>query len=185
MPAAVAGTWRLRIEIRRMTGRLSRTAGRLLTIAMNNAGEAVYGAVMVGVLLAAENAPHVGYAATFEAAVIVLAIYLLTRLYTHSLGDRLRAREPLNAALVWHSCVHELPVLEGALIPVLALILAWAVGAPVTSGASAALWAAAASIVVLEVAAGWRSRGQHGFVLQAGAGATLGLALIALKLVLY
>jgi hypothetical protein len=90
--------------------------------------------------------------ATFEAAVIVLAIYLLTRLYTHSLGDRMRAREPLNTALVWHSCVHELPVLEGALIPVLALILAWAVGAPVASGASAALWAAAASI------SSWRSR---------------------------
>jgi hypothetical protein len=49
---------------------------------------------MVGVLLAAEDARHVGYPATFEAAVIVLAIYLLTRLYTHSLGDRMRAGSP-------------------------------------------------------------------------------------------
>jgi hypothetical protein len=168
-----------------MTGRLSHTTGWLLRTAANNAGEAVYGVVMVGVLLAAEEARHSGYPATVEAAVIVLAIYLLTRLYTHTLGDRLSAGEPLNAALFWHSCVHELPVLEGAMIPVLVLILAWAVGASVTSGASAALWAAAACIVVLEVAAGWRSRGRHRFVLQAGVGAVLGLALIALKLVLY
>jgi hypothetical protein len=51
---------------------------------------------------------------------------------------------------------------------------------------NAALWATAGTIVVLEIAAGWRSRPlARGFLLQAGAGAVMGLALIGLKLVLH
>ena len=58
-------------------------------------------------------------------------------------------------------------------------------GLPLASGVTAALWAAAATIVVLEIAAGWQSRPRtQGFLLQAGAGAAVGLALIGLKLVL-
>jgi hypothetical protein len=141
---------------------------------------------MVGVLLAAEDARHEGYAATFEAAVIVLALYWLTGLYTHSLGVRLRNREPLNAKLVWHSCVYELPIVEGALVPILALLLTWAAGFTVTTGVTAALWTTVAVIVVLEVAAGWRSRRDpRSLWLQAAAGAVMGLALIGLKLVLH
>src|SRR5262249_4209636 len=95
---------------------VSRAAGWLLTVAAANAGGAVYGAVMVGVLLAAEDARHVGYAATIEAAVVVLALYWLTSLYAHTLGMRLRSQQHLNAALIWRGCVHELPILEGAVV---------------------------------------------------------------------
>jgi len=168
-----------------MRGRLSRATRWLLTVAGGNAGDAVYGTVMVGVLLAAEDARHEGYGATIEAAAIVLAIYWLTSLYTHTLGMRLQKGEPLDAGLVWRSCVHELPLLEGALVPVVALLVARATGFGVTSGVTAALWATAASIVVLEVAAGWRSRERRGLWRQAVAGATMGLALIVLKLVLH
>jgi hypothetical protein len=168
-----------------MCGRLARATQWLLTVAAANAGEAVHGAVMIGVLLAAEDARHEGYGATIEAAALVLALYWLTSLYAHTLGTRLRQREPLDAALVWRSCVHELPLLEGALLPVVALLVAWAAGFAVTSGVTAALWATVASIVVLEVIAGGRSRQRRGLSLQAVAGATMGLALIALKLVLH
>jgi hypothetical protein len=168
-----------------MRGRLARATQWLLTVAAGNAGEAVHGAVMIGVLLAAEDARHEGYGATIEAAALVLALYWLTSLYAHTLGTRLRQREPLDAALVWRSCVHELPLLEGALLPVVALLVAWAAGFAVTSGVTAALWATVASIVVLEVIAGGRSRQRRGLSLQAVAGATMGLALIALKLVLH
>jgi hypothetical protein len=166
-------------------GRLARATQWLLIVAAGNAGEAVHGAVMIGVLLAAEDARHEGYGATIEAAALVLALYWLTSLYAHTLGTRLRKREPLNATLVWRSCVHELPLLEGALVPVVALLVAWAAGFAVTSGVTAALWATVASIVVLEVIAGGRARQRRGPWLQAVAGATMGLALIALKLVLH
>jgi hypothetical protein len=157
----------------------------LLTVATANAGDAVYGAVMIGVLLAAEDARHVGYLATIEAAGIVLALYLLMHLYTYMLGLRLRSGETLNARLFWRGCVHELPILEGAVIPVAALLVAWAAGLAVTSGVSAALWTTVGVVVVLEVAAGWRSREQGVLWLQALAGMGMGLALIGLKLLLH
>jgi hypothetical protein len=140
---------------------------------------------MIGVLLAAEDARHEGYPATIEAAAVVLALYLLTNLYAHTLGMRLRSREPLNARLVWRGCVHELPILEGALVPVAALLVAWAAGFALTSAVNAALWTAAAVVIVLEIAAGWRSRVGRALWIQAIAGAAMGLALIALKLVLH
>jgi hypothetical protein len=166
--------------------RLPGRGGRLATVALTHAGGAVYGAVMVGVLLASEDARGAGYGATIEAALVVLALYWLTNLYAHTLGERLQRREHLHLKLVWRSCMHELPTVEGALIPVLVLLLTWAAGLTVTSGVNAALWAAAATIVVLEAAAGWRSRrGPRDLWLQIGAGAVMGLTLVGLKLVLH
>jgi len=167
-----------------MSTALTRTTGWLLAVAAANAGDAVYGAVMIGVLLAAEDARHVGYAATIEAAGIVLALYLLMHLYTYMLGLRLSG-ETLNARLFWRSCVHELPILEGAVIPVAVLLVAWAAGLATTSGVSAALWTVVGVVVVLEVAVGWRSRGRGGVWLQALVGTAMGLALIGLKLLLH
>lgn len=168
-----------------MSTRITRAASWLLTVAAANAGQAVYGTVMIGVLLAAEDARHEGYPATIEAAAVVLGLYLLTNLYTHTLGIRLRSGEPLNATLLWRSCIHELPTLEGAVIPVVALLVTWASGYAVTSGVSAALWSTAVVVVILELTAGWRSRKRQRLWLQAIAGAAIGLALIALKLVLH
>ena len=117
---------------------------------------------------------------------IVLGALLAHELLTHALGERLQRRESLNTTLLWRSCIHELPVMEGALIPVLVLLVAWATGFTVDSGARVALWSAAVSIVVLEVVAGWRSRlSPRGLSLQAGAGAVMGLTLVGLKLVLH
>jgi hypothetical protein len=164
---------------------IRRAAGWFLTVALANAGEAVYGAVMIGVLLAAEDARREGYPATIEAAAVVLGLYLLTHLYTHTLGMRLRSGEPLSATLLWRGCIHELPTLEGALVPVLALLVMWAAGHAVTSGVTAALWTTAVVVVILELAAGWRSRKRDRLWLRAIFGATIGLALIALKLVLH
>jgi hypothetical protein len=62
----------------------------------------------------------------------------------------------------------------------------WAAGAAVTSGVTAAVWTAVVGIVTLEVAAGSRARLRpQGLCVQAGAGAVMGLAIIALKLMLH
>ncbi len=141
---------------------------------------------MIGVLLAAEDARHESYPEAIGAAVLVLVLYWLTNLYTHILGGRLRSGEPFNLTLFRRSCVHELPIVEGAVLPVLILLVAWAAGASLTSAVTAALWTTAISIIVLEIAAGWRARlPPQDLWLQAGAGALLGLAIIALKLVLH
>jgi len=158
----------------------------LAGVASENAEGAVYGTVMVGVLLAAEDPRREGYPGTIEAAALVLVLYLLTHLYTHILGARLRTSEPLSMTLLRHGCVHELPIIEGALVPTLALLVAWAAGAHVTSGVTIALWTTVVTILVLEVTAGWRARLRlRRLWLQAGAGAIMGLAIIALKLILH
>ena len=173
-------------SFRTSPGRLRRAADHLVDLAAQNVEGAVYGTVMIGVLFAAEDTRRETYADTVEAALIVLLLYVFTHVYAHFLGTRLRAREPLTAKILWHSCIHELPVLEGAIVPVLALLIAWALGATATDGTTAALWTTAVMIVTLEVAAGWRAKlGAREMLLQAGTGALLGLTIVALKLVLH
>lgn len=102
---------------------------------------------MVGVLLAAEDPRHEGYPDIVGAAAIVLVLYWLMSLYTQTLGIRLRSRGRLSLTLFRQTCAHELAIVEGAAIPLIALLAAWALGASVPGGVAAALWATAASIV--------------------------------------
>jgi hypothetical protein len=166
--------------------RLRRAGGWLLSVAAGNAEGAVYGTVMVGVLFAAEDARRVGYRESIEAATLIVVLYWLTGLYAHNLAERLQMRESVKLSTVWRSCVHELPLIEGALIPVVALLVAWAAGASVTRGVRVAVWATAVTIVVLEVAAGWRARLRPRHLwLRTGVGVFLGLAIVGLKLILH
>jgi hypothetical protein len=157
-----------------------------LGLAAANVQGAVYGTVAIGVLFAAEDAPRVGYPETLEAAAIVLALYWLTGFYAHELAIRVQRREQVNLRLLWRSCLHELTVIEGGLIPVLAVLVAWAAGATVAVGVTAAVWTTAATIIALEVAAGCRSRpGPKRLLLQASVGVAMGLAIVVLKLMLH
>jgi len=159
---------------------------RVLDVATANAAGGVYGTLMVGILLAAESPGHETYGETVGAAAIVLGLYWLTSLYAHLLGDRLKKQESLNLALVRRMCLYELPIIEGALVPLVALLVAWAAGASLTTGIRVAVWTMVGTVVALEVAAGWRARlGARGVWLQAAAGATMGLAVVAAKLVLH
>jgi hypothetical protein len=168
------------------SGRLRQVIAWLARVTFDNAGGAVYGTVMIGVLFAAEDTESVGYPDAVGAALIVLALYWLTSLYTYTLGTRLRTGEPLSARVFWRSCAHELPIVEGALLPLLVLLAAWVAGASVTTGVGIATWTTAISIVVLEIAAGWRSGLRlPRLLLQAGLGVALGFAIIGLKLLLH
>lgn len=167
-------------------GRLRQAIAWLVKLAGDNAGGAVYGTVMIGILFAAEDSESVGYPDAVAAAVIVLALYWLTSLYTYTLGTRLQTGEPLSARVFWRSCLHELPIVEGALLPLLVLLAAWAAGASVTTGVGIAIWTTAVSIVILEFAAGWRSGlGLGRLLLQAAGGAAIGFAIVGLKLLLH
>ena len=151
-----------------------------------NAEGGVYGALMVGVLLAAEDARRETYGETIGATGVVLVIYWLTHLYTNVLGVRLRTNEPLDRGLIRKSAVHELPVIEGGVAPMLVLAVAWAGGASVPNGVTAAVITAVVGIIVLEIVAAWRGRSRGGRVwLSALAGTAGGLGVVAVKVVLH
>ena len=157
-----------------------------MNLAAANVQCAVYGTVAIGVLFAAEDAPRVGYPETIEAAAIVLALYWLTGLYAHELATRVQRREQVNLRLLCRSGLHELTVIEGGLIPILAVLVAWAAGAAVAVGVAVAVWTTAATIIALEVAAGWRARpGPKRLLLHVSVGVAMGLAIVLLKLMLH
>jgi hypothetical protein len=66
------------------------------------------------------------------------------------------------------------------------LVVAWAMGASLTSGVNATIAASAISMVVLEIAAGWRTEPRRAVIwLRVALGVVMGLAVVAVKLVLH
>ncbi len=157
----------------------------LYQLTVQNTGAAVHGALLAGVMLAAEDAGHEHYPETIAAAATVIVLYWLAGVYSATVATRLRERDAFTAAILWHSCAHELPVIEGGLVPILVLLIAAAAGANVTVGVAAAVWAAALAVLGLELATDWRARGSGRFWLRAGAGVALSLAIVAVKLLLH
>jgi hypothetical protein len=118
--------------------------------------------------------------------VIALWLYWLAHAYADVLGHRLQTHERLSPKVLWRALRDEAMILKGAAPPLLALLLAWALGAAQSTGVEAALWTAVASLVAFELLAGIRARASPGeLMLEAGIGLTMGLAIIALKVVLH
>ena len=146
----------------------------------------VYGVIAVGALLAAESGSHDSYADAVASAIITALVYWLARSYATLLGRRLTTDDHLTVRTLTHALAHERTVLRGALVPLLALVLAWLSGAEKETGINVALASTIVTIVVFEVAAGIRSRStRREMALELGVGVVLGLAIIALKTLLH
>ena len=151
-----------------------------------NPAAAVYGTISVGALLAAESAQRETYPRTLGAVVITLLLYWLAHSYASFAARRLLLGEPLSIrGLAW-TMAHELPILIGAAVPLVALLIWWAAGARLTTGVNAAIWTSAAMILIVELAAALRARlSGRELLAQATLGVLLALLVIALKLVLH
>jgi hypothetical protein len=153
--------------------------------AENPAG-VVYGMIVIGALLAAESGRHEDYPDAVGSTLIALGLYWLAHAYADSLGRRLATHERLTAAALWRALLHDRAIVRGAAIPLLALLLAWAVGAARETAVNAALWSTVVSLVVFELLAGIRTRATRGeLVLEGGVGIAMGLAILALKVLLH
>jgi hypothetical protein len=151
-----------------------------------NPGGAVYGTIVIGALLAAESGRHEGYPDAVGSTLIALGLYWLAHAYANSLGRRLTTREHLTAAALGRMLLHDWAIVRGGAIPVLALLLAWALGAPRETAVTAALWSTVASLVAFELLAGVRSHATRGeLALEAGVGIVMGVAILALKVLLH
>ena len=156
----------------------------------DNPHNTVYGTIAAGLVIAAED-PNTGtYPRVLAATVVAVATYWLAHGYAHWVAERFRrsaapdvqrsARQFLGAL------VHEWPLTEGAAIPLTALLIAWAFGAPLAVGDTAAVSTAAAALVMFELAGGLRRRLRRlQLVTNAGVGLLLGAALFAVKSLLY
>jgi hypothetical protein len=146
----------------------------------------IYGVLAVGALLAVESGRHESYADTLGSVLIALCLYWLAHAYADVLGHRLQTHERLSAKALWRALIDESAILAGATLPLLALALTWALGVALASGVEAGLWSAVASLIAFELLAGIRARATPGeLVLDAGVGVTMGLAILALKIVLH
>jgi hypothetical protein len=146
----------------------------------------VYGIITLGALLAAESARRETYLETIGSALIALLLYWLAHSYADLLGHRLNTHARLSAASLARTFIHDWAIVSGASIPLFVILIAWALGATQTTAVNAALWTVVGSLVLLELLAGVRARAKPGELLLEGCvGATMGLAILALKVVLH
>jgi hypothetical protein len=151
-----------------------------------NAARVVYGTIVVAVLLAAESPQRETYAETVLAVVVALLLYWLAHSYAESAALRMGERARLTVEEFVRSMVHESPLVLGAAVPLVPLLIWWATGASLTSAVSAAIWTSAGMIVVYELIAGLRAEltGKE-LIVQVVVGAALGMLVIVLKIVLH
>jgi hypothetical protein len=151
-----------------------------------NPAGAIYGTITVGALLAAETAQRETYAETIGALVLALLLYWLAHAYAASAAGRLQNEEPLTLAGLGKSLAHEVPILAGAAVPLLALIVFGVAGAKLSSAVTAAVWTSAGMIVLIEVIAAVRA-GAEGreLVGQTAIGIALGGLVIAINALLH
>jgi hypothetical protein len=154
----------------------------------DNPRNTIYGTLAAGLLLAAENPATETYVRLVAASVVAVATYWVAHGYAQSVGERFRrdGGELRAAPTLVTALRHEWPLAEGASIPLIALVICWAAGAPLATGVHVAVWTAAVTLVVFEVAGGLR-RGLRSRALLANAavGFALGAALLAVKEVLH
>ncbi|HYB31131.1 MAG TPA: hypothetical protein VEF89_31365 [Solirubrobacteraceae bacterium] len=151
-----------------------------------NFGSAVYGLIIVSALLAAESAKAETYAETVLGAVLALGISWWAHAYSEFVFWRAEAGERLTRGGVGRMLRRELPILVGAIPPLLAVLLAWAAGAGLGTAITIALWTAAAAILATEVITGLQADlSRRELAIQTLLGSALGLLILGLKLVLH
>lgn len=150
-----------------------------------NPGGIVYGAILVGALLAAESGHPETYTEAVASGLTGAAVFWLLHAYASALGRRVAHQERLTARVLMQSLGDEWAIIPGAAIPLSVLVIAGLTGSNLEDAVNVAIWASVASIVVLEIGAGINAgaRGMELFF-DAAIGAVLGGAILALKAIL-
>ncbi len=151
-----------------------------------NAARVVYGTIVVAVLLAAESAERETYAETVSGVVVALLLYWFAHAYAESAAKRIAERARLTLDELVRSMLHESPIILGAAVPLVPVLIWWVGGASLTSAVTAAIWTAAGMIVVYELIAGLRAKlSGRELIVQVAVGAALGTLVIVLRTVLH
>lgn len=151
-----------------------------------NIPRVVYGTITVGVLLAAETATQETYAETVGSVALATVLYWLAHSYAELTAHRIDEGQPLQRAGVIRSARQEAWILAGGVIPVLPVVIWWIAGGKLTNAVSAGIWTAAGMIVIYELVAALQAElTTWERIAQTAVGATLGVLVIAIKVVLH
>jgi hypothetical protein len=147
---------------------------------------AIYGTITAGALIAAEFARRETYPRTIAALAIALALYWLAHGYAADADTSIREKKPLTLGGFGSALLHELPILIGAAVPLIVIVIFGLAGAKLSTGITAGLWTAAATITTIELTAALRAgaRGAE-LAIQAVLGVALGLLVPAINAVLH
>jgi hypothetical protein len=149
-------------------------------------GKVVYGTIVVATLLAAESPVRDTYGETAGAVAVAVLMYWLATSYGAFTGERARAGEGFTVSGLRDALLHELAVILGALVPLLVVLACWAAGARLSAAVTIAVSAAIAVIIATEVGLGIRSElGGRELVVRTGFGIVVGVAILAVKLLLH
>jgi len=155
-------------------------------VPLENPTGAIYGMVTIGALMAAESGRHESFFDTIASAVVASFLYWLAFAYASLLGRRVHTGERLTPRVLAGALAQDWALVRGAAIPVVVLAVAWAAGASQASAVTWALWSTVAGLIVFELLAATRTPGSIGEVaLEVGVGLTLGVAILALKVILH
>ena len=165
-------------------GYAERLAGWI--VPQRNPAGAIYGLITIGALLAAESGLRDTYPETVGSAAIAVVLYWFAHSYSDVLGLRLAERQPFSWGELWRTFGRDWAIARGSSMPLLALVVAWAAGASQATAVTAAVWVVVASLIAFELAAGILSRAKpRELVLEVLVGATMGLAILALRALLH
>jgi hypothetical protein len=142
--------------------------------------------IVIGALLAAESGRHETYLDTLASTAIAAALYWFAHAYADVLGHRLAQHQRLSAASLARALAHDWAIVRGATLPLATLVIAWAVGAAQQTAVTAALWSTIVGLVAFELIAGVRAHASaRELALEGAVGAAMGVAILALKIVLH
>ncbi len=157
-----------------------------LIVPEQNPAAAVYGLVTIGALLAAESGLRDTYPETVGSVSIAAVLYWFAHSYANVLGVRLSEQRRLSGRELWQAFIQDWAIVRGAGMPLVALLVAWAVGASQETAVTAGVWTAVASLIGFELIASVRSRAKPiEMVLELSLGASMGLAILVLRALLH
>ncbi|HLI58995.1 MAG TPA: hypothetical protein VKV21_04945 [Solirubrobacteraceae bacterium] len=149
-------------------------------------GAVVYGTMLAATLLAAETPGRETYAETAGAVAVAALVYWLAHAYSTFADHRARSGHGFALSGLRAALIDDIAVLAGAAIPLLVVLACWAAGASLMTGVWVAIGASIGTIVATEIALGLRSdHSGRELVVRTAVGVTVGVAILAVKLLLH
>jgi hypothetical protein len=149
-------------------------------------GALVYGTVTVGAVLDAEGIKTETFAETIVGVALAMVLLWLAHSYAQITGHRFEKGEQLTPRTILQHMADEAPILAGAVVPLLTVIIWTATGSNLSEALSAGIWADVAMIVVINLVAAVISElSGVALVVQTVVGVVLGIGVIVVKLIFH